>query len=91
MEKLRVGVVGVGYLGRFHAEKYAGMDGVELIGVVDINKSRAEDVASRMKTKAYPYHEALFGSRLLRKLFYPVSNLMVESKVVKLCSLLKRI
>ncbi len=37
MSKLRVGVIGVGYLGKFHAEKYARMDGVELVGVVDIS------------------------------------------------------
>ncbi len=61
MKKLRVGVVGAGYLGRFHAEKYARMDDVELIGVVDINKSQAEEVAGRFNTKAYPTHRHLFG------------------------------
>ena len=33
MKKLRVGVIGVGYLGQFHAEKYARMNDVELVGV----------------------------------------------------------
>lgn len=61
MKKLRVGVVGAGYLGRFHAEKYARMDDVELIGVVDIDKSRAEEVAGRFNTKAYFLHKYLFG------------------------------
>ena len=48
MKKLRVGVVGAGYLGKFHAEKYAQMDNVDLVGVVDINKSKAEDVAAKL-------------------------------------------
>jgi predicted dehydrogenase len=61
MKKLRVGVVGAGYLGRFHAEKYARMDDVELIGVVDIDKSQAEEVAQRFNTKAYLNHQHLFG------------------------------
>ncbi len=61
MKKLRVGVVGAGYLGRFHAEKYARMDDVELVCVVDIDKSRAEDVAGRFNTKAYSHHQYLFG------------------------------
>ena len=61
MKKLRVGVVGAGYLGRFHAEKYARMDDVELVGVVDIDKSRAEDVAGKFNTKAYSHHQYLFG------------------------------
>ena len=34
-KRLRVGVVGVGYLGAFHAEKYAALDSVRLVGVVD--------------------------------------------------------
>ena len=61
MKKLRVGVVGAGYLGRFHAEKYARMDDVELVGVVDIDKSQAEDVAGKFNTKAYSHHQYLFG------------------------------
>src|SRR5262245_20575766 len=35
MQKIRAAVVGVGYLGRFHAQKYAQIQGCELIGVVD--------------------------------------------------------
>lgn len=36
-EKLKVGVVGVGYLGKFHVEKYLSMDDVELVGLSDID------------------------------------------------------
>jgi predicted dehydrogenase len=61
MKKLRVGVVGAGYLGRFHAEKYARMNDVELVGVVDIDESQAETVAGKFNTKAYSHHEYLFG------------------------------
>lgn len=43
--KLRVGVVGVGYLGRFHALIYSRMDNVELVGVVDSNPEAASRVA----------------------------------------------
>jgi len=60
MKKLRVGVIGTGYLGQFHAEKYARMNDVELVGVVDVDKSRADAVAERVKTKAYINHKALF-------------------------------
>jgi predicted dehydrogenase len=55
-KKLRVGVVGTGYLGKFHAEKYARMNDVELVGVVDIDTSQARQVADRYKTKAYASH-----------------------------------
>ena len=46
-EKLRVGVVGVGYLGRFHALIYSRMKNVQLIGVVDTDASAAKKVAEK--------------------------------------------
>ena len=50
MKKIRVGVVGVGYLGKFHAEKYARMPDVELVGVADINPSaRAQKIAGQLE------------------------------------------
>ncbi len=45
MNKLRVAVIGVGYLGRFHAQKYAAMDDVDLVAVVDIDETRAVEIA----------------------------------------------
>ena len=35
MNNLRAGVIGVGYLGRFHAQKYAALPDVDLVGVAD--------------------------------------------------------
>lgn len=53
MNEIRVGVIGVGYLGKFHADKYAAMDNVRLVGVADIDRSRAEVVAARLDSRAY--------------------------------------
>ncbi len=53
MEKVRVGVVGVGYLGQYHAEKYSKLPQVELVGVVDTNHARALEIANRFSTKAF--------------------------------------
>jgi len=61
MNKLRVGVIGVGYLGKFHAEKYARMDGVELAGVVDINQTQAGRIAEKFSTTPYAAYQDLFG------------------------------
>ncbi len=61
MQKIRVGVIGVGYFGQFHAEKYAKMDGVELVGVVDVNLSRAKEVAKRFRTQSFFHHSDLFN------------------------------
>ncbi len=60
MGKIRVGVVGVGYLGQFHAEKYANMEGVELVGVVDIDPARSKEIAQRCRTRAFFHHAHLF-------------------------------
>ena len=52
VDKLRVGVIGTGYLGKFHAEKYARMPDVELVGVADINAQQAGEVAAKFNTEA---------------------------------------
>ncbi len=61
MEKLKVGVVGVGYFGQFHAEKYANIEEVELVGVVDVDASRARKIAKRCRTKPFEHHADLFN------------------------------
>ncbi|MDD2605092.1 MAG: Gfo/Idh/MocA family oxidoreductase, partial [Desulfobacteraceae bacterium] len=53
MSRLRVAVVGVGYLGRFHAAKYAGIEGIDLVGVADSDRDRAEAVAAEGGCRAY--------------------------------------
>lgn len=61
MEKIRVGVVGVGYFGQFHAGKYAGLEEAELVGVVDVDSSRAREVAQKNRTHPCFHHSDLFG------------------------------
>ncbi len=51
MKPLRVGVIGVGRLGSFHAQKYAGMAGCRLIAVVDIDEKRLRRVAKSLKAE----------------------------------------
>ena len=41
MSTLRTAVIGVGYLGNFHAQKYAAIPGSKLVGVVDNDPARA--------------------------------------------------
>ena len=61
MEKVRAAVVGVGYLGKFHAEKYAKMENIELVGVVDKNQAQAEAIAGKVGTRAFIHYADLFG------------------------------
>ena len=61
MEKIKIGVVGVGYFGQFHAEKYAKIEETELVGVVDIDPSRAREVAKRYRTQPFERYTDLFS------------------------------
>ncbi|MBK1648350.1 Gfo/Idh/MocA family protein [Rhabdochromatium marinum] len=56
---LHVAVIGVGYLGRFHALIYSRLPGVELVGVVDTNAGRAAEVAAEARTRAWDSAAAL--------------------------------
>lgn len=49
---LKAAVVGVGYLGTFHAEKFAASERSELVAVVDVNEERAKRVAERLGTQS---------------------------------------
>ena len=58
---LRLGVVGVGHFGGYHAEKMAALDGARLVAVADSDRARAADVATRLGAEAAPDHRALIG------------------------------
>ncbi|MCP4993032.1 MAG: Gfo/Idh/MocA family oxidoreductase [Gammaproteobacteria bacterium] len=60
-DKLRVGVVGVGYLGRFHALIYSRMSNVELVGVADTDPETAARVAGECGCQAFAKGEDLVG------------------------------
>ena len=47
-DAIRTAVVGVGYLGKFHAQKYASLEGNQLIGVADSNYENAQKAHYRL-------------------------------------------
>jgi len=61
VERLAVGVVGVGHLGKQHARVYSELPGVELVGVADINAERAREAAQRTGCRAFADHRDLIG------------------------------
>ncbi len=61
MNELRAAVVGVGYLGRFHAQKYAALEGVELVGVADSAAARAAAVGAEVHAPAVADYRDLLG------------------------------
>ena len=50
---IRTAVVGVGYLGRFHAQKYAGLPNSHLVGVADPSAQARYKVAAEFAVAAY--------------------------------------
>ncbi|MBI5844330.1 MAG: Gfo/Idh/MocA family oxidoreductase [Deltaproteobacteria bacterium] len=61
MKKIRAAVIGTGYLGQYHAEKYAARPDVELVAVVDPDCGRASAVADKCGTSACGSHAELLG------------------------------
>lgn len=52
MSSIKAAVIGVGYLGKFHAQKYAELPQSELVAVCDNNIEAASAVAADLETKA---------------------------------------
>jgi predicted dehydrogenase len=58
---MRTAVVGVGYLGRFHAQKYRSLAGSELIGVADPSAPACAAVAAELGVPAHADYRELLG------------------------------
>ena len=58
-EKLKVGVVGVGVLGRYHTKIYKGSPNAELVGVYDLSSKAAAAVAAEFGTASFETIEEL--------------------------------
>jgi predicted dehydrogenase len=61
MKNIRAAVIGAGYLGRFHAQKYAQADDCTLVGVVDTLKPTAERLAAELGVRPLQDYRTLLG------------------------------
>jgi len=61
MEKIRTAVVGTGYLGRFHAQKYAALDSSDLVAIAEVNREQGERVAKELNTRWVEDYMTLVG------------------------------
>ncbi|MGO8828989.1 MAG: Gfo/Idh/MocA family protein [Steroidobacteraceae bacterium] len=59
---MRTAVVGVGYLGRFHAQKYSSLPNSRLVGVADPSPAAREAVAAELGVPAHADYRALLGT-----------------------------
>jgi predicted dehydrogenase len=59
---IRTAVIGVGYLGRFHAQKYAGLPNSQLVGIADPSAAACSAVGAELGVTAHADYRELLGS-----------------------------
>lgn len=59
--EIRTAVIGTGYLGRFHAEKYTTLPGSRLVAVVDADAARAAEIGARLGVESTTDYRNLAG------------------------------
>jgi len=57
--ELKVGVIGVGSLGQWHARIYSELESADLVGVHDTDAERSKEIAERYGTRAFSRMEEL--------------------------------
>ena len=61
MRKIKTAVIGVGYLGKFHADKYATLPNSQLIAVVDPNADTVKTIAAKLNVDGLIDYQPLLG------------------------------
>ncbi|MDR3609825.1 MAG: Gfo/Idh/MocA family oxidoreductase [Ignavibacteriaceae bacterium] len=62
MEKLKIGVIGIGHLGKLHAKMFKQISNCELVGVFDSDSDQLSHVASEFNVKAFKNIPEMLGS-----------------------------
>lgn len=61
MTVLKCAVIGVGHLGRYHAQKYQTLANAKLVAVCDTNRATCEAISKELQVPAFFNHRDLFG------------------------------
>jgi len=87
MDKVRVGVIGIGHLGSIHARIYKEIPNCALIGVCDIDKTRLNEISGKLGVPAYSDYRELFGKvdavsvAVPTKFHYQVADEFLKNKI----------
>ena len=73
MKKLKCAVIGTGYLGKFHAEKYASHPDCKLVAVVDIDPITAKDIAQKYNVNAVTDYKTILSEVDVVSIVVPTS------------------
>ena len=77
---IRTAVIGVGYLGRFHAQKYAGLPNSQLVGIADPAATARTAVAAELGVAAHADYRELLGSVDAVSIVTPTASHYVVAK-----------
>ena len=58
-KRVKVGVVGIGHLGNYHLQKYQKLENVRIIGVADVDRSKADKAAAAFGCTVFSDHREL--------------------------------
>ncbi|MGB9664940.1 MAG: Gfo/Idh/MocA family protein, partial [Ignavibacteria bacterium] len=62
MEKIRIGIVGVGHLGKLHLKNLLGQNSAVCSGIFDIEKEKSKSIADEFKVRSFENLNDLFNS-----------------------------
>jgi len=77
---VRVGVIGTGVMGVNHIRIYHEMEGVELVGISDIDEERVEELSRKYATEPFTDYK-----RLLRKYLDAISIVVLTKLHKQVC------
>ena len=86
MSKVKIAVIGIGYLGEFHAQKYKANKDADLIGIVDTNKQRSEEISNKIGVKSYNDNKSIIDQVdavsivVPTNLHYKIAKFFIENK-----------
>src|SRR3712207_3895753 len=81
----RAGMVGAGHICEFHVAAVRALPNVELVGVCDVDRARAEQAAAKWGTRAFDSMEALVeaGANVIHVLTPPSAHAVVALEALE--------
>jgi len=58
---VKIGVIGVGHLGRFHVQQLSSIENVELLGIFDVNMAQCKNVSDEFSVPTFSDVEKLIN------------------------------
>lgn len=87
MEQFRAAVIGVGYLGNFHVQKYLALENVDLVAMVETDADRRREIAEKYQIPTYSRLEEIIGKVDLvsivvpPKFHYPLAKTCLDAGI----------